>query len=212
MCRIGARSNAIGYADSPIGIAGKRQAGKLSQQVLNSLYPFEMAHPILRHRTHPAVHPSKLRVSRESEDLPKLFANHVNDFVVRELENLLVVCARDEAAQKCPVWRRAMRKLIAHKSSRQESTLLCPGNQKSKTSRQRGAHTILITQIDRDRRRVFNCSQFRREIRACDIHQLRRSMRWYGQDCGVEVLADISRGNYPPAFFPLKTSHASAQA
>ena len=96
----------------------------------------------------------------------KLLANNADDFFIGSLENLFVARAANEAAKQGTVLGCAVGKLVMHKSGGQHAFAFAARHQKTEARRQRRAHAPVVAEIDRDRRRVLDPSEFGGEILA----------------------------------------------
>src|SRR5258708_22487407 len=81
-----------------------------------------------------------------SKNLLQFVAHDSDDVLVAQRPDALGISSRKEATQQCPVFWRAMRKLVVHERCSQQLLALAAGNQKSESGRKRLADVATVGQ------------------------------------------------------------------
>src|SRR5580693_6541531 len=119
-----------------------------------------MTNSVLSHCAPPAIDAREKRISPQVDDFAKLFANHADDFFIGSIENLLVARATNEAAKQSAIVWSAVWKLVMHERGCEHAFAFATRHKKTKARRQRCAHSAVVAEIDRNRRRELNAAEF----------------------------------------------------
>src|SRR5437588_896289 len=65
--------------NAAIGVASKKETGKLGQQTFDAIEAFQVSDPILGHGALPSVHPIEERFSLQAEHLAKRSEEHTSE-------------------------------------------------------------------------------------------------------------------------------------
>ena len=119
--RVAAGAHAVGNADTPVGVACKRDAGQLLPQAFDAIETIEMSDAVLRHGRLPLVDARKQRLLSQAgdlrtQDLLQFVAHDSNDLLIGKRPHIFRVPSREKATQQGAVVGSAMRKLVVHKS------------------------------------------------------------------------------------------------
>src|SRR5712692_11343342 len=119
-----------------VAVAGEGEARQPLAPALNTLHPLQVTNAVLRHRSFPLIDPGKERLSSEAYNLLQFLADDVEDFVIRELEDLFIPRATEKTAHEGTILGSAVRKLIVYKSRRQHAFAFTTRHQETEARRQ----------------------------------------------------------------------------
>ncbi len=92
-------TDAVGDADTAVGVAGQGEAGKLLAEALDAPQAVKVSDAVLRHGRLPQVDTGKQRRSSQTENLLQFVAHDADDLVFAEGPQILRISSGKKTSQ-----------------------------------------------------------------------------------------------------------------